>query len=524
MVWQDGKRMRILLQVNSWTYGLFSHLWDALRSRGHHVFYDFALPSHEAYFRRQNGAEGERSIAGTCRSWVAQHLRVPAPGEIARLEQRLSLRLPQAWTTDIFHIKFGALPRRSAALQREFFERYFVTAAEYYDRVLDTTRPDVVLFEGPNGFTDKVLFGVATARGIPALNFTGGLTERKFGLSYGHRYRNLLFETLFRNGGEPAPEAVVMARDYIRSLRTLAVKEAYYNQYVGRQSSWSFGSGVRFTTMLARAAAQAARPISPEEQCRRHLMWMTENERRPFHTIAHRRNERYVLRHAREPLPGEDFAAFYLQFQPEATTSAQAPYFINQDSLCEALAISLPGDIALYVKEHKASLGNRGQAYFRGLLIYPNVRFISPFVSGVELAQQARFVATVTGTVGFEAIALNKPLLIFGDTFYDICPWIHKVKNLEDLASLVPRLCTLETGNTGPDAEAEIERFFAYYFASLRDGDCGVFYTKKQIETAGLDQANANQIAASLEDLLMSWLELLPMAENKVNGNLTLAI
>jgi Capsule polysaccharide biosynthesis protein len=514
--------MRILLQANTWTYGLFSGLWRALRYRGHEVFCDFALPSHEAYFRRQNGAPAERSIAGTCRSWVAQHLRAPAPGEIARLERRLSLRLPQAWATDIFHIKFGVLPRRSAALQQEFFERYFVTAAEYYDRVLDAIRPEVVLFEGPNGLTDNVLFAAATVRGIPALNLAVGLTVRKFGLSYGSGYRNLLFEKLFLDDGALPPEAVVMAREYIGSLRTLAVKEAYYNRYVGRRASWSFGSGVHFMAKLARAAGRATRPISPEEQCRCHLMWMTDNARRPFYSIERRRNERYVLRHAGEPLPDEDFAAFYLHFQPEAVTSVQAPYFINQNSLCEALAISLPGDMALYVKEHKASLGDRGPAYYRDLFLYPNVRLISPFVPGVELARQARFVATLTGTVGFEAIALNKPVLIFGDTFYDICPWIHKVKNLEDLASLVPRLCALEAGNTGPEAEAEIERFFASYFASLRDGDCGAF-TAEQIEAVGLDQANVDRIAASLEDLLASWLELLPTAGNKADGNLELA-
>lgn len=495
--------MRILLQANTWTYGLFSGLWRALRSRGHEVFCDFMLPAHEAYFRRINGREAGEGIVGTSRSWMAQHLRAPASGEITRLERQLNLRLPQAWATDIFHVKFGVFPRRSAGLQREFFEQYYLAAAEYYERILDITKPDVVLFEGPNILTDQVLFAAATVRGIPALALTGAVAAGKFGLSYGPKYRNLLFEKLFLDGGALPPEAVAMAREYIESLRTLAVKEAFYNQYFGRSSSWSFGSSVRFMAKLARAAGQATRRISTEEQRWRHLMWITDNAHRPFHSIERRRNERYVLRHAGEPVPDEDFAAFYLHFQPEATTSAQAPYFINQNSLCEALSISLPSDVALYVKEHKISLGDRGPAYFRDLLLYPNVRLISPFVFGVELARQARFVATLTGTVGFEAIALNKPLLIFGDTFYDICPWIHKVENLEDLASLVPRLCALKVGNAAPDAEVEIERFCACYFASLRDGDCGM-YTPKQIEGIALDQVRLEQIAVSLEELLES--------------------
>ena len=493
--------MRILLQANTWTYGLFSGLWRALRFRGHKVFCDFMLPTHEAYFRRINGREADEGIVGTCRSWVAQHMRHPAHGEIARLEQHLGLTLAQAWKTDIFHVKFGVFPRRAAVLQREFFEQYYLAAAEYYGRILDITRPDVVLFEGPNILTDQVLFAAATVRGIPALALTGTVAPGKFGLSYGPQYRNLLFEKLFFDSAALPPEAVVMAREYIGSLRTLAVKEAYYNQYVGRRAAWSFASGVRFMAKLARAAGQATRRIYPEEQRWRHLMWMTDDARRPLHSIERRRNERYVLRHACESLPDEDFAAFFLHFQPEATTSAQAPYFINQNSLCEALSISLPADVALYVKEHKASLGDRGPAYYRDLLLHPNVRLISPFIFGVELARQARFVATVTGTVGFEAIALNKPVLIFGDTFYDICPWIHKIKNLEDLASLVPRLCALEIGNAAPDAEAEIERFCACYFASLRDGDCEM-YTPKQIEGIALDRARLEQIAISLEELL----------------------
>lgn len=337
--------MRILLQANTWTYGLFSGLWRALRDRGHEVFCDFMLPDHEAHFRRENGVKGEGSIVGTCRSWVAQNMRAPSLGEVAQLEQRLALRLPETWAADIFHVKFGVLPRRSAALQRDFFERCFVASAEYYKRVLDVTKPEVILFEGPNTFMDKVLFATATARGIPALNLQGGLTERKVGLSHGPHYRNLLFEKLFSDKGTLPSNAVSMAREYINSLRSLAVKEAYYNANVGKRASWNFDSGVNFIAKLTHGAVQTVRPLSSEERRWRHLMWMTDNTRRPLYSIERRLNEHYVLRQACEPASHEDFAAFYLHFQPEATTSAQAPYFINQNSLCEAIAISMPSDV-----------------------------------------------------------------------------------------------------------------------------------------------------------------------------------
>ena len=254
--------MRILLQANTWTYGLFSGLWRALRDRGHEVFCDFMLPDHEAHFRRENGVKGEGSIVGTCRSWVAQNMRAPSLGEVAQLEQRLALRLPETWAADIFHVKFGVLPRRSAALQRDFFERCFVASAEYYKRVLDVTKPEVILFEGPNTFMDKVLFATATARGIPALNLQGGLTERKVGLSHGPHYRNLLFEKLFSDKGTLPSNAVSMAREYINSLRSLAVKEAYYNANVGKRASWNFDSGVNFIAKLTHGAVQTVRPLS----------------------------------------------------------------------------------------------------------------------------------------------------------------------------------------------------------------------------------------------------------------------
>lgn len=117
------------------------------------------------------------------------------------------------------------------------------------------------------------------------------------------------------------------------------------------------------------------------------------------------------------------FIYFALHYQPEASTSAQGGFFANQMNAIEAMREILPAGWWIYVKE------NPKQRYmFRDLPFYlrarqwPDVRFIDDSAQSEDMIKISRIVATVTGTVGYEALLLGKPCVYFGEAWYEGLP------------------------------------------------------------------------------------------------------
>jgi hypothetical protein len=122
-----------------------------------------------------------------------------------------------------------------------------------------------------------------------------------------------------------------------------------------------------------------------------------------------------------DPDYSEDYVYFPLHLEPEMATMVQAPFFVDQQYLIESIAKSLPIGYKLYVKEHPGMYnrsGFRPIAYYRRILVHPNVTLIRPEVPSFGLIKNARLVITITGTAGMEALVLKKPVILFGDIHY----------------------------------------------------------------------------------------------------------
>lgn len=126
------------------------------------------------------------------------------------------------------------------------------------------------------------------------------------------------------------------------------------------------------------------------------------------------------------PRPGEPYVLYALHFQPEASTLVQAPMYVDQLALLRDLAASLPIGHRLYVKEHLSSRGRRPLAFYRALRAIPAVRLLSPDEDSFALVREARAVAVLTGTIGWEALMLGRPVVSFGDVFYNLLPHVHR--------------------------------------------------------------------------------------------------
>ncbi|SIS72744.1 capsular polysaccharide export protein, LipB/KpsS family [Phaeovulum vinaykumarii] len=123
-------------------------------------------------------------------------------------------------------------------------------------------------------------------------------------------------------------------------------------------------------------------------------------------------------------LSGE-YVYFPLQLQPEMTTSALGGRFRDQAHAIETLAAILPEGVRILVKENpKQGAFMRGPLFFHRLRRIPSVTFLPSWADTHALTGNARFVASITGTVGWEAIRMGKPALVFGKAWYRNLPGV----------------------------------------------------------------------------------------------------
>lgn len=135
----------------------------------------------------------------------------------------------------------------------------------------------------------------------------------------------------------------------------------------------------------------------------------------------------------------EPYAYFPLHFQPEMSTSVLAPFWVDQLTLIENIARSLPVSMRLYVKEHMPMVGMRPLAYYQRLKRIPSVRLVDPLLSSPELARRSQVVLTITGTVGIEALILGVPVITFGQVFYNSMRCVFRCSAIEDLPGQIRR-------------------------------------------------------------------------------------
>lgn len=118
------------------------------------------------------------------------------------------------------------------------------------------------------------------------------------------------------------------------------------------------------------------------------------------------------------------------------TTTALDVYLPHQMAIIHDIALSLPPDAVLFVKEHIWQIGLRDTAFYRAILEIPNVVMVHHEIPGIDLVKQCDLVCTMTGSSGHEAAALGIPAIRYGrqGTIF-VLPHVHRADEgrIEDL-------------------------------------------------------------------------------------------
>lgn len=183
-----------------------------------------------------------------------------------------------------------------------------------------------------------------------------------------------------------------------------------------------------------------------------------------------------------------------LNYQPEATTSPYGGYFIFQDKMIKLISESIPSDWLIYVKEHPKQIKYfaRDDIFYSDILNKKNVQFVRSSESSFDLLKNSQFVATVTGTLGIQSFCNQKPVLLFGESFFKDAPGVFKVKDSENLKKIINEIID----GRFIIKQTEIIKYFNHleekYFFGFSDFDYGPYSNLNWDEN--IDQLTSNTI------------------------------
>ncbi|UJQ96062.1 capsular polysaccharide export protein, LipB/KpsS family [Mariluticola halotolerans] len=310
--------------------------------------------------------------------------------------------------------------------------RRLIAAFDFYEGLYATSKPDFILTSAYASMPHLVGHYVARRMGIPIMRLVNTRIDDLHVPGYSALDDIDWLEDAMTNQGEPAPELIAKIDDYLTRFRT-APERPSYEVTLSKIADFDWGQARRifrysYRYWISKVYAKDHTKLNPFVKAWREL--------KP------KINRQYMKRWRGWATfsPDVKYVYFPLHLQPEGSTMTLAPFYLNQISVVENISKSLPANMKLVVKEHPQMLGRRPKSYYESIKQIFNVELIEPFTNNFSVIKNADLVFTITGTAGWEALVLKKPVITLGATIYNQCP------------------LTIQAGDVAPTGWADIIR------------------------------------------------------------------
>ncbi len=292
---------------------------------------------------------------------------------------------------------------------------YVQATHKSFKKLFDDFKPDIIIAPTFVTYPHIVCNLYAKKRNIPMLTVTDAKIPGITVFSYDYLDRKSPFIDHLKGleNNKETDAIIVRAREYIKEFRT---------QFKNPTTI----KAPKTKTLIARIR----HTISPLYHIARWYLYAPKinaegtgiiADWRPPHIIlrdhyAHDQYERAANAFPYYPLEKIGKCVYFpLQFQPEASIDLTAPRFNNQIETARQVAMSLPDDYTLAVKDHPAMFGYRSPSYLKKLAKTPNIKLIDYRIPSETILKKADMVVSPSGTTLAEAAFLSKPAIQLGD-------------------------------------------------------------------------------------------------------------
>lgn len=140
------------------------------------------------------------------------------------------------------------------------------------------------------------------------------------------------------------------------------------------------------------------------------------------------------LRNSYTPLHElNQFIYFPMHVPGDMAMTIRSPEYLDQLALIGYLARIVPYQYKLAIKEHPAMIGAIDANAIRKLLkCHDNIALINPSENNYSIMEKCKGVISINSKSGAEAILLEKPVMVLGDSFYRNAPLATPIDSLAE--------------------------------------------------------------------------------------------
>ncbi len=153
------------------------------------------------------------------------------------------------------------------------------------------------------------------------------------------------------------------------------------------------------------------------------------------------RYKRFYESRCKVPDLSKNYIYLTLHLQPELSTCPLAGVFVEQLLIAQMISHSVPPDFLIYVKENpKQKSWGRTLNFYREMAKLPNVVLVSRKFDTYKLIQNCKAIATATGTAGWEGLFRQKPVIMFGEFYYQYADGVFRIQTINDLKNAIEQI------------------------------------------------------------------------------------
>lgn len=347
-----------------------------------------------------------------------------------------------------------------------FYERLKSALLSFFEEIVKKHNVDAVVYENVSNSFAHFCWFVCQKNKVKYLGLTASRLPGRFWITNDpnseHRRVDATFDDIMMGQIEPPREVLEWCKEYLGKIEEVTPD---YMKFNGLDNTSILGKYLKVEKI--KKVLMGAHHLLDDHY---HSYQRGNPLRLSFQfflrSLKRKLRVKRIYNNYSNPVEGDKYLLYPLHFHPESSTSILSGTYLNEFEVIRNIAFNLPQGMKLYVKDHISAYGYSPNSFYKKIISLPNVRLLPPEAPTKKLIRNSEAVITLTSTVGYEALLLEKQVFLYGTVFYQG----HKnVTKIEDPARLFEMLTEkLNAYNDNDDLyNYNVNYIAAYYMNTL---------------------------------------------------------